>query len=166
MPVWVFSQYLGKYCVLTHISVYGYKSKFINTSDSFAIPIVGERVTWVCIKPLFMTSLECWNMDLTRKLAPVLIRQLLHSYRWRATAETVMPHHAIRATRTAFPYKELFTRGCCVERNHWTIQIFAFILLFDQKVLMLFAKMYMNGNQCVVKWFSTSGLNPPRPGSW
>ena len=50
-------------------------------------------------------------MGLTRELAPVLIRQFLHSYWSRATAETVVPHHAIRATRTAFPYKELFTRG-------------------------------------------------------
>ena len=29
--------------------VYLFKSLFINTSDSFAIPIGGERVTWVCI---------------------------------------------------------------------------------------------------------------------
>ena len=50
-------------------------------------------------------------MGVTRELAPVLIRQFLHSYWSRATAETVVPHHAIRATRTAFPYKELFTRG-------------------------------------------------------
>ena len=50
-------------------------------------------------------------MGVTRELAPVLIRQFLHSYWSRATAETVVPHHAIRATRTAFPYKELFTEG-------------------------------------------------------
>ena len=50
-------------------------------------------------------------MGVTRELAPVLIRQFLHSYWSRATAETVVPHHAIRATRTASPYKELFTRG-------------------------------------------------------
>ena len=50
-------------------------------------------------------------MGVTRKLAPVLIIQFLHSYWSRATAETVVPHYAIRATRTAFPYKELFTRG-------------------------------------------------------
>ena len=60
---------------------------------------------------LFMTSKKCRNMGVTRELAPVLIRQFLHSYWSRATAETVVPHHAIRATRTAFPYKELFTRG-------------------------------------------------------
>ena len=47
----------------------------------------------------------------TRELAPVLIRQILHSY-WstRATAKTVLPHHVIRATRTALPYKKLFTQ--------------------------------------------------------
>ena len=50
-------------------------------------------------------------MGVTREFAPVLIRQFLHSYWSRATAETVVPHHAIRATRSAFPYKELFTRG-------------------------------------------------------
>ena len=50
-------------------------------------------------------------MGVIRELAPALIRQLLHSYWLRATAETVVPHHAIRATRTALPYKELFTRG-------------------------------------------------------
>ena len=50
-------------------------------------------------------------MGLTRDLAPVLIRQFLHSYCWREKAETVVPHHAIRATRTAFPFKELLTRG-------------------------------------------------------
>ena len=50
-------------------------------------------------------------MDVTRELAPVIIRQFLHSYWSRATAETVVPHHTMRATRTAFPYKELFTRG-------------------------------------------------------
>ena len=49
-------------------------------------------------------------MGVTRKLAPVLIRQFLHSYCSRATAETVVPYDAIRGTHTAFPYKELFTR--------------------------------------------------------
>ena len=48
------------------------------------------------ITPLFMTSKKCWNMGVTRKLAPVFIRQFLHSYWSRATAETVVPHHAIR----------------------------------------------------------------------
>ena len=62
-------------------------------------------------KSLFMTSKKCWNIGMTRKLAPVLIRQFLHSYWSRAMAETVVPHHAIRAMRTAFHYKELFTRG-------------------------------------------------------
>ena len=50
-------------------------------------------------------------MGVTPELAPVPIRQFLHSCWARATAETVVPHHVIRATRTAFPYKELFTRG-------------------------------------------------------
>ena len=45
-------------------------------------------------------------MGVTRVLAPVLIRQFLHSYWSRATAETAVPH---RATRTSSPYKELFT---------------------------------------------------------
>ena len=36
-------------------------------------------------------------MGVTHELAPV------------ATAETVVPHHAIHATGTAFPYKELLT---------------------------------------------------------
>ena len=64
-------------------------------------------------------------MGVTRDLAPVLIRQFLHSYWSRATAETVVPHHAIRATRTAFPYKELFTREIIL-----TIIIFAFCFTF------------------------------------
>ena len=47
-----------------------------------------------------------------------------------------------------------------------TIIIFAFILLFDEKVMMfLTEKVFMNGNQSVLNRFSTSGLNPPRPGS-
>ena len=50
-------------------------------------------------------------MCVTRKLAPVRIRHFLHSCWSRATAETVAQHHAIRATRTASPYKELFTHG-------------------------------------------------------
>ena len=50
-------------------------------------------------------------MGVSRELAPVLMRQFLHSYWLRATAWTVVPHHAIRATRTGFPYKGLFTRG-------------------------------------------------------
>ena len=58
-------------------------------------------------------------MGVTRELAPVLIRQFLHSYWSRATAETVVPHHAIRATRTAFPYKELFTRGPGLPFHSW-----------------------------------------------
>ena len=53
-----------------------------------------------------MTGKKCEFMGVTRDLAPVLIRQFLHSYWSRATAETVVPHYAIRATRTAFPYKE------------------------------------------------------------
>ena len=62
-------------------------------------------------KPLIMTSKKCRNMGMTREHAPVLIRQFLHSYWSRATAETVVPHHVIRVTRTAFPCKVLFTRG-------------------------------------------------------
>ena len=50
-------------------------------------------------------------MGVTLELAPVSIRQFLHSYWSRAMAKTVVPHHVIRATCTAFPYKELFTRG-------------------------------------------------------
>ena len=51
-------------------------------------------------------------MDVTRELPPVLKKQFLHSYWSRATAGTIIvPHHAIRATCTAFPFKELFTRG-------------------------------------------------------
>ena len=50
-------------------------------------------------------------MGVTCELAPVLIRQFLHSYWSGAPAGTVVPHHAIGATPTAFPYKELFTRG-------------------------------------------------------
>ena len=46
-------------------------------------------------------------MGVTREL----IKQFPHSYWSRAMARTVVPHHVIRATRTAFPYKELFTRG-------------------------------------------------------
>ena len=43
---------------------------------------------------------------------------------------------------------------------------FAYILLFDQKVMMfLTEKVFVNGNQSVLYRFSTSGLNPPRPGS-
>ena len=53
-----------------------------------------------------------------------------------------------------------------VERNHLTIIIVAFILLFDQKVMMfLTEKVFMNANQSMLNWFSTSGLNPPWPGS-
>ena len=62
-------------------------------------------------KPFIMTSKKCRNMGMTREHAPVLIRQFLHSYWSRATAETVVLHDALRVTRTAFPYKELFTRG-------------------------------------------------------
>ena len=50
-------------------------------------------------------------MGVTRNFAPVIIRQFRHSYWLRATAGTVVPHHAIRSKPTAFPYKELFTRG-------------------------------------------------------
>ena len=41
-------------------------------------------------KPLFRTSQKCWNMGVTGELASVLIRQFLHSYWSRATAETVV----------------------------------------------------------------------------
>ena len=34
------------------------KTIFINTSDSFAIPIAGECLTWVCIN-LCVTSKKC-----------------------------------------------------------------------------------------------------------
>ena len=54
---------------------------------------------------------------------------------------------------------------CCVERNHLKYIILAFILLLDQKVMFLTEKVSMNGNQSVLNRFSTSGLNPPRPGS-
>ena len=66
---------------------------------------------WVCVNPLFMTSKKCWNMGVTREVAPVIIRQFLHSYWSRATAGTVLPHQVTCVTRTSFPYKELFTRS-------------------------------------------------------
>ena len=50
-------------------------------------------------------------MGVTRELAPVLIRQLLHSYWLRATAGIVVPHHAIRPTGTAIS----FIRSCLPE---------------------------------------------------
>ena len=95
-------------------------------------------------------------MGVTRELAPVLIRQFLHSYWSRATAETVVPHHAIRATRTSFFYKELLTRGRRRAFRSWRgVVLKAFILLFDQKVLMfLTEKVFMNGNQSVLNRFS------------
>ena len=119
------------------------KKTFLNTSVRFVIPIAGERVTWVCIRlclwPVKYVETWAWHASLH------LIRQFLHSYWSRATAETVVPHHAISATRKAFPFKELFTRGrrkalpgCCFERNHWTIHFFAFILLFDYKMCWCF----------------------------
>ena len=102
-------------------------------------------------KPLCMTGKKFQFMGVTRDLAPGLIRQFLHSNWSRATAE-------------GFTISKL--EGCCVERNHLTIIIFVFILLFDQKVVMfLTEKAIMNGNQSVLNRFSTSGLNPPRPGS-
>ena len=60
---------------------------------------------------MYNTSKKCYNMGVTPALAPVRIRQFLHSYWSKAMAETVMQHNAIRAPRTAYPYKELFTRG-------------------------------------------------------
>ena len=36
-------------------------------------------------------------MGVTRDLAPILLRQFLHSYWSKATPETVVPHHAIHA---------------------------------------------------------------------
>ena len=49
-------------------------------------------------------------MGVTRELAPVLMTvssfQLVES-----NGRDSLQHHAIRATRTAFPYKELVTRG-------------------------------------------------------
>ena len=50
-------------------------------------------------KPLLRPVKSVNNTGMTREL----IRQFLHSYWSRATARTVVPHHAIRATRTAFP---------------------------------------------------------------
>ena len=68
-------------------------------------------------------------MGVTRKFASVLMRQYLHSYWSGATAETVVPHHAIHAPRTVFPIRNclpegfdwalpVHLEGCCVERNH------------------------------------------------
>ena len=59
-------------------------------------------------KSLFVTSNKCWNMGVTHELAPVLIRQFLHSYWSRATAKTVVPHQATRATRQ----HSLITKTC------------------------------------------------------
>ena len=85
-----------------------------------------------------------------------------------------MPHH-VRATSTASP-KQLFTRSrgpyhfiaggvCCVEINRRTIINVAFILLVDHKVCFLTEKVFINRNQSVLNRFSSSGLNPSRPGS-
>ena len=50
--------------------------------------------------------------------------------------------------------------GCCVERNHWKVLIFAFISLSDHKCWCLLTKnVFINGNQSVLNRFSTSGLN-------
>ena len=91
-----------------------FKSKFINTSDSFASPIGGERVTWVCINPCLwpVKSVNSWAWHATLNLIrPVLI--LVESNGWNSCATS-------RATRTTFPYKELFTRGV----NNFTIYHF------------------------------------------
>ena len=78
-------------------------------------------------------------MGVTREFAPVLIRQFLHSYWSRATAETVVPHHSIcgRAQHSLI-------RSCLPESLDWASpfhswrgvvlkEIIAFVLLFDQK---------------------------------
>ena len=46
-------------CFVQDITQFFNSIHIINTSDSFAIPIDGEHVTWVCYKPLFMTSKKC-----------------------------------------------------------------------------------------------------------
>ena len=50
-------------------------------------------------------------MGVTRLLAHVLIRQFLRSYWSRATAGKVVPHHAICATPTAFPFRSCLPEG-------------------------------------------------------
>ena len=110
-------------------------------------------------------------------LAPVLIRQFLHSYWSRTTAEQCATSRDTRDAHSiimsclpegggGLNHFIAGVEGCCVERNHLTIIIFAFILLFYQKVMMFVTeKVFMNGNQSVLNRFSTSGLNPPGPGS-
>ena len=44
-------------------------------------------------------SVETWAGH--ARVTPVLIRQFLHTYWSRATAGTVVPHHAIRAMHAA-----------------------------------------------------------------
>ena len=89
-------------------------------------------------KPLFMTSKKCWNMGMTRELAPTLIRQFLDSYWSRATTETVVPHHTIRAQhsliRSCLPEGDGGPYFFIVERNHWTIKMFAFIYFLTKSV--------------------------------
>ena len=121
-------------------------------------------------KPLFMTSKKCW------KLALVFIRQFLHSYWSRATARTVVPHHAISTTHSLIrsclpqggegPY-HFITDGVLCWKKSLNSYNFCIYFTFWPKVLIVFdRKGFMNGNQSVLNRFSTSGLNPPRPGSW
>ena len=52
-----------------------------------------------------------------------------------------------------------------MEINRRTIINVAFILLVDHKVCFLTEKVFINRNQSVLNRFSSSGLNPSRPGS-
>ena len=114
-------------------------------------------------KPLFITSKKCWNMGVTCELAPV------SSYYWsRATAGTVVPHHAWHAQHSLIrsclpevgggPY-HFIAGGVLWWKKSLNNYNFSFILLFDQKCwcLLIWPKRYL--------WMGFKGvvLKPPRP---
>ena len=84
---------------------------FINTLDSLSILIGREGITWGCLNGWYNTSKKCWNMCVTRELAPVLIRQFLHSYWSRANGW----NSCATSRDTCDAHSNLLIRSCLLE---------------------------------------------------
>ena len=150
---------------------------FINTSDSFAIPIGGERVTWVCIN-LFLwpvKSVNSWAWHATLHLfwydsffipfdRELQLKQLCHIRQYARRAQ----HSLIRSClpESGGGLYHFIAGGVLCWKKSFNNYNFCIYFTFWPKVMMfLTEKVFMNGNQSVLNQFSTSSLNQPRPGS-
>ena len=164
------------YLTCTQTALWFLYTPFINTSDSFAIPIGGEHVTCVyinlCLWPVQRVEPWAWH---------AILRLCLKDSFFITIGREQRPGQLCHITRYARRARHSLKRSCLSEGGGGPYHFIAWgvlcwkkslnnynvcIIYFLPKVfIFLTEKVFINGNQSVLNLVSTSGLNPPMPGS-